>query len=279
MRIHANELYDHLPFLRRYARALTGSTERGDDLVTRGVEVAMMAPSRFGLGSSGQDTGEGKGEGTRLSLYALLHLLFDEDREAGGGDDRHEGRPVASPHPIERALATLPELYRRMYLLITLEELSLAEAAQVLHLTSAEAGATLKEARERVRSTLTQRVLVVEDNPILAMEIGELVADMGHVVCGTAGNEQEALELLEAENPTLALLDVRLGDGGSGVEIARRLRRVRSLRTIFVTAFDGDLEELGARHLGQIVRKPFTNDAIRAAISRAVFMPTPVALS
>lgn len=270
MRIHANELYDHLPFLRRYARALTGSTERGDDLVTRGVEVAMMAPSRFGLD---------KGEGARLSLYALLHLLFDEDRETGADDERHEGRPVASPHPIERALATLPELYRRMYLLITLEELSQAEAAQVLHLTAADALVTLKEARERVRSALTQRVLVVEDNPVLAMEIGELVADMGHVVCGTAVNEQEALELLEAESPTLALLDVRLADGGSGVEIARRLRRVRSLRTIFVTAFDGDLEELGARHLGQIVRKPFTNDAIRAAISRAVFMPTPVALS
>lgn len=275
MRVYARELYDHLPFLRRYARALTGSTERGDDLVTRGVEVAVMAPSRFGLD---------KGEGARLSLYALLHLLFDEDRVTAGQSDgphegQREGRPVASPHPIERALATLPEPLRRLYLLITLEELSLTEAAQVLHLTAAEAAASLKEARERVRTALTQRVLVVEDNPILAMEIGELVADMGHVVCGTAGNEQEALELLEAENPTLALLDVRLADGGSGVEIARQLRRKRSLRTIFVTAFDGDLEELGARHLGQIVRKPFTNEAIRAAISRAVFMPTPVALA
>jgi len=259
MRVYARQLYDHLPYLRRYARALTGATEQGDDLVTRCVEVAVMAPSRFGLES-----------GTRVPLYALLHLLFD---------DEGEGKPGPSPHPIERALATLPEGERRMYLLITLEGLAITEAAQVLLITPAEATERLNNARDKVRAALTQRVLVVEDNPILAMEIGSLVADMGHVVCGTAVNEKEALELLEAEQPTLALLDVRLADGDSGVEIARRLRQNRALRTIFVTAFDEDLEEANARHLGQIVRKPFTNEAIKAAISRAVFMPTPVALA
>ncbi|WP_448203108.1 PhyR family response regulator anti-anti-sigma factor [Azospirillum sp. sgz302134] len=259
MRVYARQLYDHLPYLRRYARALTGSTDAGDDLVTRCVEVAVMAPSRFGLE-----------KGARIPLYALLNLLFD---------DEGEGRPAPSPHPIERALATLPEGERRMYLLITLEGLSVPEAAQVLEISAADAAERLTVARDKVRSALTQRVLVVEDNPVLAMEIGELVTDMGHVVCGTAGNERDALELLEAEKPTLALLDVRLADGGSGVEVARRLRQKRAMRTIFVTAYDGDLEEADARHLGQIVRKPFTNDAIRDAISRAVFMPTPVALA
>lgn len=259
MRVYARQLYDHLPYMRRYARALTGATEQGDDLVTRCVEVAVMAPSRFGLES-----------GARIPLYALLHLLFD---------DEGEGRPAPSPHPIERALSTLPEGERRMYLLITLEELTVPEAAQVLQITAAEAAERLGRARDIVRNALTQRVLVVEDNPVLAMAIGSLVADMGHVVCGTAGNEQEALDLIEAERPTLALLDVRLADGGSGVEVARRLREKKAMRTIFVTAFDDDVVEADARHLGQIVRKPFTNDSIRAAISRAVFMPSPVAMA
>lgn len=267
MRVYGRELYDHLPSVRRYARALTGAVESGDALAMRCIEVVVMAPMRFGLD---------RGEGARLSFYALLHLLFDQ---SAGEGDAPAGRPVASPHPIERALAALPEADRRLYLLVTLEGLTLAEAAQVLNLGALEAIDRLKTARDMVRSALTQRVLVVEDNALLAMEIGELVADMGHVVCGTAVNEREALSLLKAEKPTLALLDVRLGDGGSGVEIARHLRRTRALRTIFVTAFDGDLEDLGARHLGQIVRKPFTNEAIRAAISRAVFMPRPVALA
>lgn len=264
MRVYGCELYDQLPYLRRYARALTGATERGDALATRCVEVVVMAPTRFGLD---------RGKGARLPLYALLHLLFDQ----GAGEPA--GRPAPSPHPIERALATLPESDRRLYLLVTLEELALAEAAQILNLGPAEAIDRLKTARERVRSVLTQRVLVVEDNALLAMEIGEVVADMGHVVCGTAVNERQALSLLKVEKPTLALLDVRLADGDSGVEIARHLKRTRALRTIFVTAFDGDLEDLDACHLGQIVRKPFTGAAIRAAISRAVFMPQPVALA
>jgi len=265
MRVYGHELYGHLPYLRRYARALTGTTEAGDALATRCVEVVVMAPTRFGLD---------RGKGARLSLYALLHLLFDQSADGEAAD----GRPAASPHPIERALAALPEPDRRLYLLVTLEGLSLAEAAQVLNLGPLDAIDHLKTARDMVRSAMTQRVMVVEDNAVLAMEIGELVADMGHVVCGTAANQREALSLLKAEKPTLALLDVRLADGSSGVEIARHLRRTRALRTIFVTAFDGDLEEMDACHLGQIVRKPFTAEAIRAAISRAVFMPRPVAL-
>lgn len=261
MRVYARQLFEHLPFLRRYARALTGMTEYGDDLVMRAVEVAIMAPDRFGLSG-----------GSRVPLYALLHLLFDEE---GNG----EARPAPSPHPIERSLANLPERERRVYLLATLEGLTLAETATVMHVDPTEATARLIRARDAVRGAFTQRVLVVEDNQLLALEIGAVIADMGHVVCGTATTEREALDLVETERPTLALLDVRLADGDSGVEIARRLRQQRSLRTIFVTGFDGDLETLGARHLGPVVSKPFTRDTIASAIARTVFMPAPVALA
>jgi CheY-like chemotaxis protein len=271
MRVYARQLQAHLPYLRRYARALTGATDRGDDLVTRCVEVAMMAPTRFGLA-----------EESRVPLYALLNLLFDEDAggdTGGDGDGEGGGRPAPSPHPIERALSRLPEMERRVYLLVALEDLSLPDVAQVLHIGPAEAAQLLTQSRNGVRGALTQRVLVVEDNPILALEIGSLVTDMGHVVCGTAANEREALELAETERPTLALLDVRLADGDNGIAVARALRQQKALRTIFVTAFDDELLERDARHLGQVVRKPFTADAVKAAISRAVFMPTPVALA
>lgn len=263
MQIYARQLYDQLPLLRRYARALTGSTVRGDDLMTRCVEVAVQTPSRFGL------DGELDSSIARNRLYGLLNLLFDEDGEALS----------PSPHPIERALAALPETERRIYLLVTLEGLSVIETARVMRLPRGAISVNLCRAREKVRNAMTQRVLVVEDNPILAMEIEAVVSDMGHLVCGTAANEREALQLLADERPTLALLDVRLAGGDSGVSIARQLRQDRSLRTIFVTAYDDDLEMAEARHLGQLVRKPFTGEAIRAAISRAVFMPTPVGLA
>ncbi len=262
MRVYARQLHDQLPYLRRYARALVGSIELGDALVTRCVEAAMMAPERFGLA-----------DGSRAGLYALLHLLFDAEL----------GRPCPSPHPIERALAALPEGDRRAYLLMTLEGMDAAEAGLILDIGAQEAAQRLMRARDAVRDRLTQRVLVVEDNPILALEMECVVSSMGHVVCGMAADEARARALAESERPTLALVDVRLGGGGSGVAVARLLRDLRPpghpARTIFVTAHDDDLDELGMRHLGQVVRKPFTAQAIRGAIARAVFMPTPVALA
>lgn len=261
MLLDERQLFDLLPYLRRYARALTGGIDSGDDLITRAIEVAILAPGP-----------DGAAVPPRAAFYTLLHRLFDLD--TGG-----EGRPAPSPHPIERSLAGLAETDRRVYLLATLEDLPLTEVAAVMRLPLAEARRRLLDAREAVRGSFTQRVLVVEDNPLLAMEIGSVIADMGHIVCGTAGTAREALDLAEAERPTLALLDVRLADGNSGVDVARRLRGRKSLRTIFVTGFDGDLEEADARHLGQIVRKPFTREAIGAAISRAMFMPGPVALA
>jgi DNA-directed RNA polymerase specialized sigma24 family protein len=255
MRIYARELNEHLPSLRRYARALTGSVDRGDDLVTRCVEAAVMAPTGFGLPT--------KSPGP---LYALLHALFDQNVE---------GRPVKSQHPIERVLARRPEIERRLYLLVALEELSVAEAAKVVDLDTREATARLVQTREFLRRAMTARVMVVEDNAIAAVDLSEMISDMGHVVCGMAATEPEALALADAESPTLAVLDIRLASGGSGISVARTLRDRFSVPVIFVTAYAGDLRLLDEEGLGPVIRKPYTTGAVRDAISQAVFAPLP----
>ncbi|WP_158045852.1 response regulator [Skermanella pratensis] len=255
MRVYARELNEHLPSLRRYARALTGSVERGDDLVTRCVEIAVMAPTRFGvpLAYAG-------------GLYALLHALFDQDGE---------GRPDKSPHPIERALARRPEIERRLYLLVALEDLPVVEAAKLVDLTVAQATEKLTAVREFLRLAMTARVLVVEDNALAAVDLSEMISDMGHVVCGTAATEPEALALANAESPTLAVLDIRLARGGSGISVARMLRDRFAVPVIFVTAYAGDLRLLDEEGLGPVIRKPYTTTAVRDAISQAVFAPMP----
>jgi CheY-like chemotaxis protein len=255
MRVYARELNERLPSLRRYARALTGSVERGDDLVTRCVEIAVMAPTRFGvaLPSNGP-------------LYALLHALFDEDGE---------GRPDRSQHPIERVLARRPEIDRRLYLLVALEELPVAQAAKLTDLSVAEATGRLITTREFLRDAMTARVMVVEDNAIAAVDLGEVISGMGHVVCGTATTEPEALALANSESPTLALLDIRLARGGSGISVARTLRDRFAVPVIFVTAYAGDLRLLDEEGLGPVIRKPYSPNAVRDAITQAVFAPMP----
>lgn len=258
MRIYARELNEHLPSLRRYARALTGSVDQGDDLVTRCVEAAVMAPQSFGIPMK-----------TPAPLYALLHALFDKEGE---------GKPLKTQHPIERVLARRPETDRRLYLLVALEELTVDEAAKVVNLGTREALSRLVKIREFLRQAMTARVMVVEDNAIAAVDLSEMISDMGHVVCGTAATEPEALALANAGSPTLALLDVRLAQGGSGIAVARTLRDRFAVPVIFVTAYSGDLRLLDDEGLGPVIRKPYTSDAVRDAITQAVFAPLPEVL-
>ena len=121
---------------------------------------------------------------------------------------------------------------------------------------------------------MTARVMVVEDNPIAAVDLSEMISGMGHVVCGTATTEPEALALANAESPTLALSISGLRAGQR--QLGRAYPRVRfAVPVIFVTAHSGDLRQLDEECLGPVMRKPYTTDAVRDAITQAVFAPLP----
>ncbi|HSK41399.1 MAG TPA: response regulator, partial [Arenibaculum sp.] len=119
----------------------------------------------------------------------------------------------------------------------------------------------------------TARVLVVEDNTLAAMDLAEMITSMGPEVCGMAANERDAIALVNAERPTLALLDVRLGQGDNGIAVAQKLRDVYGLPVIFVTGFAGEFQRLGLSHMGPVIAKPFTTEAVQRAVSRTVFGP------
>lgn len=248
-RIH--NLMAHVPYLRRYALALTGDPDLGDGFVTRILDDAMTADDFIRL------------ENPRLALYAALNELADTMAL----------RPAPSPRPVEAALAALPEDARRLYLLVSLEDLPLHDAAAVLGLPVETAVERLNDARRQVRERLTATILIVEDDAIIAFDLAETVRGMGHMVCGTAPTMDEALTLAAAHTPTLALLDIRLAEGDNGIEVARELRRRRFLPVIFVTAFPDELAKRGLEHLGPVIPKPFTRDQIEQAITRAVFTP------
>jgi len=248
MEERTRELMAHLPYLRRYARALTGSAKRGDALVTRVLEQFLDADEAP----------------RRLTLYGRLNALADAD---GIQPER------ASAHPVEAALNALGETDRRLYLLVNLEDVPLADAADALALGPEDAVERLTRSRDMVRQSLMAVILIVEDDAIIAYDLSETVRGMGHQVCGTAATMDEALTLAARHTPTLALLDIRLAEGDNGIEVARELRRQRFLPVIFVTAFPDELAKRGLEYLGPVIPKPFTRDQIEQAITRAVFTP------
>jgi DNA-directed RNA polymerase specialized sigma24 family protein/ActR/RegA family two-component response regulator len=255
MDAHSRQLLYHLPYLRRYARALTADAVRGDDLVAEALPIALGEPSAFGLDTP-----------SRLKLYALLNGLCDADRPQLEG---LQGR-----HPMEMALASLPEPERRMFLLVSLEELTITEAGAVLGVATDDAQAIMTMAQRGLGSALTARIMIVEDDAIIACDLEETVRQMGHVVCGTAATTQMALATAAAQQPTLALMDLRLAGGDSGITTAQMLRNQQALPIIFVTAFGDELSRRGLGHLGPVIRKPFSRTDIERAITQAIFTPT-----
>ncbi|QJE73851.1 response regulator [Aerophototrophica crusticola] len=255
MDAYAQQLLKHLPFLRRYARALTGTGEKGDELVGQAVQEALDDPEGHGLG--GRD---------RSPLYALLNRLHD----ASGSP-----KPVPQDgHPMEKALAALPEVERRLFLLVSLEELGFAEAAGIMGLPLEEAHGRMVKAQEALREALIANIMIVEDDAVIAFDLAETVRNMGHHVCGTAATMDAALTTAKRNRPTLALMDLRLAHGDSGITTAQMLRQSSELPIIFVTAFGDELTRRGLEHLGPVIRKPFTREQIERAITQAVFAPT-----
>jgi CheY-like chemotaxis protein len=261
MEAQARNLMAHLPFLRRYSRALTGATARGDDLVTRAVEQALADPGRYG-----PDTDSGAP--ARLKLYALLNALF-------GPAAPLPPEAEQPTHPIELALRRLDETGRRVFLLISLEELSFGQASEVMGLSAEETLAAMARAQNAVREQLVANILIVEDDAIIAYDLAETVRAMGHRVCGTVATMEEALATADANQPSLALMDLRLAHGGSGIVTAQALRERSTLPIIFVTAFAEELKQRGLDYLGPVIKKPFTRDQIERAITQAVFTPRP----
>jgi CheY-like chemotaxis protein len=120
------------------------------------------------------------------------------------------------------------------------------------------------------------RILVVEDEALLAMHLEDLLAALGHEICGAAADAAGALALAERERPDLALMDLALLGGDDGREVARALRDRFGVRSVFVTG-NPDLldtvEGVAAAPL-DVVSKPFCDDDIARALRRIV-IPVP----
>jgi CheY-like chemotaxis protein len=113
--------------------------------------------------------------------------------------------------------------------------------------------------------TRPTRILIVEDESLVALDLGETVIGLGHDLVGYATTASDALARAEAERPDLVLMDIRLGLS-DGVAAARKIRERLGTSVIFVSAFSSDLDRRGVADLGPVVAKPFTETAIARAI-------------
>ena len=255
----SNALAAHLPHLRRYARALTGTQETGDAYAVATLEALLADPSQIEAASS-----------PRAALFAAFHGIWQST-----GAPAEPATDVAGSAPERKAQARLGALTpntREALLLHTIEGLSFAEIAEVMGITLHEAHLRVQTARDEMADAVRGRVLIIEDEAIIAMDLESLVADAGHEVMGIARTRDGASALASTTRPDLILADIQLADRSSGIDAVNDLLgRYGAVPAIFITAFPERLLSGARPEPAFLIAKPFEEEQVRTAISQALF--------
>ena len=241
----------HAPYLRRYARALTGSQAKGDNLVQAAMEGLL----------SGEIVLE-EGLAVRSALYAALHDAWSRSTHKPGG---------APALGADLHLQGLTDQERATLLLTTMEGFSPSEAADILRRDHGQVEALVQSAETALRQQLAARVLIIEDEPIIALDLTRVARELGHTVVGVAATRSEAVAMAEETRPGLVLADVRLADGSSGLDAAADILGRFDLPVIFITAFPEHLLTGDRPEPAFLITKPFREDTVKVLIGQALF--------
>ena len=172
----------HLPQLRRFARALTGSQKGGDAYVVETLEAIVADPGNLDGGAD-----------VRCSLYRLFLKLWNS---------------VA---------------------------------------------------------------VIIEDEPLIALDLQNVVEDLGHKVVDVARTHREALKAVQYHQPGLILADIQLADGSSGLEAVNEILGAFEVPVIFITAYPERFLTGAPPEPAFLIAKPFSVETLRAVISQVLF--------
>jgi CheY-like chemotaxis protein len=114
-----------------------------------------------------------------------------------------------------------------------------------------------------------RRVLIVEDEPLIAWALADMARELGHDVLGPVTTERAAVEETARLSPDIVLMDYRLAGGGSGLAAARLIRESHDVPIVFCTAY---AEEPGVRAGMQGVARAavLAKPIFRASLQRAL---------
>lgn len=252
---HSATVARHLPYLRRYARALTGNQTSGDTYAVAVLESIIAAPDVLDAHDD-----------PKVALFSVFHSIWaTSGAPVAEADDALSG--AAQAH-----LAQLTPNSREALLLTTIEGFDAAEVGAIMGIGADEARRLVDTAIREMETSLRGSVLVIEDEAIIAMDIMAIVEGMGHRVTSNARTHAEAVDMAAAERPDLILADIQLADNSSGVDAVNDiLAQFGDIPVIFITAFPERLLTGERPEPAFLINKPYTEEQVRSAVSQAMF--------
>lgn len=251
----AKVLASHLPFLRRYARALTGSQKSGDAYVAATLE--SIIETRDALDASLPP---------RVALYKIFHTIW-----ASSTDKLAETPAGGLEAKVQERLGALSPLSRQALLLTTIEGFTSDEASKIIGCSAPDLNNLVAVAREEIARQTKARVLIIEDETLIAMDLHDIVSRLGHEVVGTADTAKKAVAAAVRFEPDLILADIQLADGSSGIDAVSEILTGTSIPVIFITAFPDRLLTGERPEPTFLITKPYLEETVQAAVSQALF--------
>jgi DNA-directed RNA polymerase specialized sigma24 family protein len=252
-----SRLSPHLPYVRRYARALTGDQSTGDAYVRATLEALAEGEKSLDAQLS-----------PRVSLYHVFHAIWCSTGERL--ELAHDSLTPSKGDAAQRLLRIAPRS-RQAFLLTALEGFTVTETAQILDGEPDEVDALIREAQAEIDAELATDVLIIEDEPVIAADIEALVRELGHNVTDIAATRSEAVDAIGRQIPGLVLADIQLADGSSGIDAVKDILGQIDVPVIFITAFPERLLTGERPEPTFLITKPFQPETVKAAIGQALF--------
>lgn len=253
-----------LPYLRRYARALTGNQTTGDGLAMQALQLLVQDPEVLGSQAT-----------PKAALFRAFHLIWEA---SGYTVSTAQTALEARAH---KHLSKLEKGSREALLLSSVEQFPHATVAQIMGLSDGAIDALLDKAHADVAASVRGQILVIEDEPVTAMEIENVVLSMGHTLVGTARTHTDAVALANQNAPDLILSDIQLADGSSGDEAVTEILTGprKDIPVIFITAFPERFLTGNCPEPAFLITKPYSEEQVRSAVSQAMFFASVETLS
>jgi CheY-like chemotaxis protein/DNA-directed RNA polymerase specialized sigma24 family protein len=248
----AKQVVSHLPYLRRYARALTGAQTSGDAYVVQVLEALVANTDTFDRSVS-----------SRVALYKLFTKIWTSFPINAGAHVDSTGA--------DRRLEQMTPLSRQAFLLTAMERFDERDAAAVLSVSTEELARLIAKCNREIADQVATNVLIIEDEPLIAMDLEAIMQEVGHNVVGIARTHAEAVAIARDKDIGLILADIQLADGSSGIDAVNELIESVEAPVIFITAFPERLLTGQRAEPTYLITKPFQASLVTTLSGQALF--------
>jgi CheY-like chemotaxis protein len=225
----------NLPGLRRYARALAGGQQAGDDAVS--AAVSALFKSRGPKGA------------TRIGLFQWLAQAWNS---AGPKSEATSG------------------LARQALLLAATEGFSLTETAAILRADPEAVEQWIGRETGEMPSRAANNVLIIEDEPLVSLMMQDALESCGHHVSGVARTRAEAEKLAGQTPPDFVVSSMILADGSSGIEALNDILRTADVPYLMATTPIDQFLTGKRSEFVYLLAKPFTDAALTVMVDQAI---------